>query len=238
MKIVFLLIVIVVGIILFDVGKLFYFFSQTKKLENISQKDLEFGKGPELRYIAAGDSTAVGVGASSIENTYTYKVAEFLGIDNKVIHTNISVSGARTDDLIKNQIDKIEKFNPDIVTISIGANDITNLRNEETIYRNYQIIKDRLEKSTKATIYITNIPNLGNAKLLPLWFRKFIDKEAVKTNKSLKSLESKRFRIINIHDEIPHSPETFAKDFFHPSDLGYQNWTNIFLYNLVTQIIR
>lgn len=229
MKIIFLLIGIVAAFVVFDACKFLYFFSQTKKLENISPKNLEFGQGASIRYIAAGDSTAVGVGASSIENTYTYKVAEYLGTNSKVEYTSIGVIGAKTEDVIGFQLEEIENYYPDMITISIGANDITNLVNEKTIYKNFQIIKERLEKNTKATIYITNIPYLGGAKLLPFWFRKFIDKKAVRINHALLNLESERFKVINIHDEIPRGAETFAADYFHPSDIGYKNWAKVFL---------
>ena len=102
----------------------------------IQQEDKIFGQGEELRYIAAGDSIALGLGASSVENTFTYRVAESLGEKNKVVYKNIAIKGMRTKDFIEEQLPEIIAFGPDIVVITIGGNDATRLKSRESILDN------------------------------------------------------------------------------------------------------
>lgn len=225
MKQIFLLAIGV--ILLFDLSKFLIYKGQ--KLPEITQMNQAFGEGTELVYVAAGDSTALGIGATKEKNTYTYSVAENLANNNKIIYQNIGVSGAQTIDVIKKQLPQIIHSNPQIVTISIGANDATHLRSASSIIENYQMIKSELLDKTDADIYISNIPSLSNASILPIWFRKLLDRKIVETNKEIDILESERFHIVDIYSSIPYTPETYARDQFHPSDEGYKNWARVYL---------
>jgi acyl-CoA thioesterase-1 len=197
------------------------------------QPDGVAGTGPALSYLAAGDSTAVGLGASSYPKTYTYQLFQELSKSNKVSYKNIAVSGAKTQDLIDKQLTQIIQQNPDVITISIGANDLNHLVASNKILDNYKTIVDALTNQTHAKIYITSIAALKNAKILPWWYRHLIDLRAGSLNKEIAKLESDRVKIINIRefgwDRYPDIQATFAADHFHPSDLGYQNWRDAFL---------
>lgn len=195
-----------------------------------------FGSGSRIRYMAAGDSTAVGEGASSVENTYTYKLGEALAHGNEVEYQNVAVIGATTDSFIKDQLQQIIDYKPDIVTISIGANDRTHLKSNADILANYKTIIGELVEKTGARIYITDIPSFENASLLPMPFRSFLESRTRTLNPEIMALETSRVRVVDIHDfgwdNYPDITKTFAKDKFHPNDLGYENWTNAFLYKI------
>jgi lysophospholipase L1-like esterase len=113
-------------------------------LPKVTQIERKFGIGSAMRYIAAGDSTAVGEGASSVEKTYPYKVAEYLGTKHTVEYKNVAVGGAKTQDIIDHELTAIIAYNPDIITISIGANDVTHLRSNSSISENYKTIVNEL----------------------------------------------------------------------------------------------
>ncbi len=202
---------------------------------SIKQTGSTLGAGPELRYIAAGDSTAVGEGASSVEQTYAYNIAKSLSSRYNVTYENIAKGGAKTEDVIATQLEKIIAFNPDVVTISVGANDATHLRSSQSILRNYKTIIDTLTEKTHAKIYITNIANFYGATLLPAWYIQLIEQRSAKLNPEILKLNNgnDRVHIIDIHDfgwsNYPDRALTYSLDHFHPSDLGYQNWANAFL---------
>lgn len=220
----------------FSYFKILYYIHYSKN-PDITQTDQNFGSGIPLRYIAAGDSTAVGEGASSLENTYTVKIAETLSRNNTIVYHNVGVIGAKTEDVIHKQFSQIVEFNPDIVTISIGANDNTHLISSDRIYENYQEIIKRLLSETKAKIYITNIPNFTGAELLPRIAIATLEHRSKSLNPKLLALENapgnERVKIINIHDfgwdKFPDRSVTYSLDYFHPSDIGYQNWADAFL---------
>ena len=202
-------------------------------LPDIVQKNQTLGQGPGLKYIAAGDSTAVGEGASEVSKTYTYRVAEYLSNKHKVEYKNIATIGATTKDVVEKQLSEIVASQPDVVTVSIGANDITHWVSGDEILDNYQTIIEKLTNETQARIYIANIPGLENAQLLPWVYRNYLDRRSIQLNQEIIGFETDRVRFIDIHDfgwsRFPDIQTTFAADHFHPNDLGYTNWTDAFL---------
>lgn len=232
MKYIGLIIIILILYAGFYLARIFYY-SHYSPLPKIETRDTTIGKGPNLKYIAAGDSTAVGIGASSTEQTYAYKLAKQFSQNNRVEYKNIAVSGARTEDVINSQLSRIIEFQPDIVTISIGANDLTHLISSSIILENYKKIISEVQTQTKAKIYITNIPNFTGAKLLPFWYVSIIENKSKDLNKQLLALETEQIKIINIHDfgwdKFPDKSITYSADNFHPNDIGYQNWADAFL---------
>lgn len=209
-------------------------------LPNIVQQDKTFanqqsvaGESKTVRYIAAGDSTAAGEGASSVEKTYTYRVAELLSQTNTVEYRNVGVRGAQTQDVLDDQLEKIIAFNPDVVTLSIGANDVTHLKSSKKVVANFKTIIETLQTKTSAQIYITDVPILDQVTLLPYPYKKYLGHQIKKINPQILLLENERVHIVDIYnfgwDTYPDVNVTFAKDGFHPSDEGYNNWTNAFL---------
>ena len=223
MKYIIVGIIIVVLYISFVSSKIVYaiYFSG---LTMIEQEDKIFGEGEELRFIVAGDSVALGLGASSVENTFTYRVAESLGKKNKIVYKNIAVKGTKTSDIIEEQLNAIIAFNPDIIVITIGGNDATHLKSKESILDNYNKIIKKLESETDAKIYMSNIPNFNGIKPLPKWYINIIEGKSSKVNPKIQALSTERVTIINVHDrrrEVLITENPLAPDGFHANDYGY-----------------
>jgi lysophospholipase L1-like esterase len=233
MKYISLLIVLILAYFLFEIGVFWYKFKHLPVLEDFKHTELTLGQGPSLRYIAAGDSSAVGMGASSVENCYANKVAAELAKTHLVTYKNIAVTGSTTQDVLDKQIQQIIDFKPNIVTISIGGNDATHMVSGATILEHDKEIIQALVAKTSATIYLTVIPNFHWATVLPWFYRQLIEYKSGKTNPEIMKLETDRVKIVNIHDfgwsKFPNILLTNAPDSFHPSDLGYENWTDAFL---------
>src|SRR4030042_975225 len=93
----------------------------------------------EFKYVALGDSAAVGVGASIPDKGYVGLIFEKLKEKYpKASLNNLAVSGATTTDLINAQLNKAKTFKPDLVTISVGANDITGQITDEIFSQNIE----------------------------------------------------------------------------------------------------
>jgi acyl-CoA thioesterase-1 len=226
---------LIIFYVLTELGIFYYRTTHIPRLPTIDQSDKVFGNGPILRYIAAGDSTAVGYGASGVEKTYPYQIAQFLAKSRTVEYKNISVIGYKTQDVLEKQVNEIIAYKPDVVTISMGPNDATHLVSSEKVLNNYKVIISKLEQGTRAKIYITDVANFNGATILPWFYIKFIEYRSSRLNQKIATLASDRVRIINIHDfgwnSLPYidRKKTYAADHFHPNDLGYQNWANAFL---------
>jgi|GEM_PF-1527567 len=213
-----------------------FYFSRFSPNPSIRQNNRIFGSGELLRYVAAGDSTAVGIGASSAEQTYPHKLAEFFSQNRKVEYYNVAVTGAKTQNILERQVSQIIAYQPDLITISMGGNDATHLVSQKNILTNFQQIIDTLSAQTHARIYITNMPNFNGANLLPWWYISILEKRSGGINQGLKNLNNERVTIVDVHDfgwdSFPDRAVTYSLDHFHPNDTGYQNWTNAFLESL------
>ena len=235
MKIFYLLLVLIVLYFGLESIVFLYKIKRLPKLPDPEKTELVLGQGPTLRYIVAGDSAGVGRGASSLESTFAYKIAEFFAKTNTVNYKNIAVAGYKTSDVLENQVSQIIAYNPEVVVVSMSGNDATHLVSTKKVLENYKKIISLLEAQTKAKIYITNVPNFNGAKTLPALYIQFIQHRAIIQNQQIQKFEDNRVKIVDIHNfgwsEEPYKDrsKTYSADNFHPNDLGYQNWTNAFL---------
>lgn len=219
--------------IAFIVGKIVYAvkFSGMPDVEH-GNGEKTFGEGKKLRYIAAGDSLAIGVGASSVENTFTHKIAETLGKNYGVIYKNIAVRGAKTNNVIEKQLPEIISFNPDVVIMTVGGNDALRFFPKGWVEENYKEIIDRIRNETNATLYITNIPNFSGTKMFPRWFVQLIEWRIMNINSGIDTLAEDRVVIVDAHGKWYEASDIdgmYATDGFHANDYGYEYWADSFL---------
>ncbi len=105
-----------------------------------ARASLTFGtSGPELTYVVLGDSTAAGVGGD-YERGIAVATARELAKRRIVSMTNLSVSGARIEDVRKVQLPLAESMRPDLVLLSAGANDVTHLTRLRSVQRDLRAI--------------------------------------------------------------------------------------------------
>ncbi|MCA1839722.1 MAG: SGNH/GDSL hydrolase family protein, partial [Actinobacteria bacterium] len=88
----------------------------------------EFGDqgAPPMHLVVIGDSTAVGVGTHNPNETYPWIIADDLGKKLRVRLDVVARSGARMQDLAE-FVPRANAFNPDLVLIGLGGNDVTHL---------------------------------------------------------------------------------------------------------------
>lgn len=175
-----------------------------------------------ITYLALGDSAAQGIGATSPMKGYVGLIAHDIEskTDKTVQVVNVSKTGAKMDDYLKDQAPVIETVKPDIITIEIGANDIANY--DATQFR--AKFKKVLE-TLPASSYVSNMPlfnsrpgSTENAKQAS----KIIEQE-------LRGYPKLIFVDLQTETQQNQSIFGFAPDLFHPNDLSYKNWANAFL---------
>lgn len=185
------------------------------------------GEPGGIVYVALGDSTAQGIGASRPERGYVGLVAQRLrartGRPVRVI--NLSVSGARVHDVVADQLPKLAGLTPDVVTVAVGANDI----------RDYAIGRfsadvDALVAGLSANTVVGDVP----------WFMhggtgRRSDEAAEYV---ARVAQSRRLPVAKVHDATqrrgwPSMVTDFAADWFHPRDRGYRVWAEAFWESMV-----
>lgn len=193
----------------------------------------EAAKTPEqgaLIYLALGDSTAQGIGASSPRRGYVGLVAEYLHTrTGKSVHViNISVSGAKIDDAIKTQLPQLKNLpKPDYTTIEIGANDMPSFEPEKFRYQFSQLMKN-LPSGT----YVANMPSYKGGRLGKL------NKNATDASELIAEIMAGHpdMRLVDVNSAtVTQNIRDFGADLFHPSNHGYKNWGRAFTKSIDVQ---
>jgi len=185
-------------------------------------------KAGPIVYVALGDSTGVGQGASN--GGYVDRMFRKLERQRPGSHLiNLCVSGATTIDLVRDQLDEGIVADPDLVTLGVGINDIGHGLSLQEFARNYQSILDRLKKETHAIVVVTNIPDISSSPRIPSAMRAEYQRTIDQFNQKLREIATTSgvivFDIYSItREQLTAHPEFFSADGFHPSDAGYEMW--------------
>ncbi|MGH9970214.1 MAG: SGNH/GDSL hydrolase family protein [Pyrinomonadaceae bacterium] len=185
-------------------------------------------KSGPINYVAIGDSTGAGVGAR--EGGYVARLFKRIEVVRPgSTLTNLCVSGATTEDVLSDQLDRGIAQQPTLVTLGIGINDVGHGFTVEQFAENYERILGRLTSETDAVIVVTNIPDISSAPRIPQAVRAEYQQRVISFNKQLEEIAGRYevtvFDVYAItHEQLPQHPEFFSADGFHPSDAGYENW--------------
>ena len=122
-------------------------------------------------YTALGDSTGVGVGSKEGAGYVARLFERIKSAHPQSRLTNLCVSGATTDDVLRSQLQPAINSRPTLVTLGIGINDIGHGQTVERFARNYEEIIKRLKEETSARLVVTNIPDISFAPAVPEYAR-------------------------------------------------------------------
>ncbi len=186
-----------------------------------------------LHYVALGDSTVHGVGASSPEHNYVSRLhARLREIYPNARLTNLGVSGATAADVVRGQLPRAVDLRPQLVTLSIGPNDITGGRDAGQYERDIEAIFRTLTRETAAVLVVNLIPDLAVAPRFRENERAEVGRRAMQFNEALRR-QGERYgvELVDLYgpsrQEAPQHPEWVAADGYHPSDAGYERWAEL-----------
>lgn len=175
-----------------------------------------------LLYVAIGDSAAQGIGASRPDRSYVGVIADGLrdvtGRSVRVV--NLSVSGATTTLAVRDQLPRFRKLQPDVVTVSIGANDIADW-NPVTFERNIRSI-------------FAELPAHAVVADLPCFYFPKNERKVAEANRMLRAIAREHGLVVVPLHELTRRQglrgilTQFARDMFHPNDHGYAVWAEAF----------
>ena len=177
----------------------------------------------ELLYVAIGDSTSQGIGATQPGLSYVGEVArhirEVTGSTVRVM--NLGVSGSTVRGAFIDQLPRLRKLKPDVVTVSIGANNMHDFDVER-----FENDLQRLFEKLPAHAIVADIPTFF---FLPA------EKNVRVANVIVHAL-AKRYGlpVVPLYSYTRRQGlwgiiTQFAGDFFHPNDRGYRVWASAFI---------
>jgi acyl-CoA thioesterase I len=176
-----------------------------------------------LLFVAIGDSTAQGIGASRPAHSYVGMLARDLrkhtGQSVRVI--NLARSGARLREALAEQLPKLATLEPDILTVAIGANDIADfdaVRFEREFNELCSALPDHAIVSEVPAFYF------GKAARDAAWANRIIRRIAARRGLAIVKLHAATLRQTGVW----YALNQVAADFFHPNDRGYRVWADAF----------
>ncbi len=226
MKYLLLILLVLVLAYLLYLGARFYTTVQTsKKLVETAVPFQIQSADTAVAVLVVGDSTAVGVGSDSSEETVAAKVGKYLSATSL---ENYAKSGAVTADL-PDQIKKAKHTSYSLVLVQIGGNDIIRFKSAESAAAELETALTALPQAEK--VIVISAGNVGGATIFP-WF---IRPAYTKLNKQYHA-EFARVAVehgavyVNLYEDpgtrlIESQPEIYlSADGLHPSAAGYALW--------------
>jgi lysophospholipase L1-like esterase len=170
-------------------------------------------------WLALGDSTAQGIGASAFDQGYVGQLRRRLeardGRPWRVV--NPSVSGARVSQLLAEQLPWLDRLArpPDLVTCAIGANDVIRPFGFERVPGRMRELVARLPRGA----VLAELPQ-GLVRSRVTRLNTLIDAEAPRAG----------LRVAYVYSHTgPPWRGKLAPDEFHPNDNGYADWCAAFV---------
>lgn len=186
----------------------------------------------ELLYVALGDSAAQGIGASVPRNSYVGLIAdhvrEITGRTVRVV--NLSVSGATVATAAAEQLPRFRTFTPDLVTVSIGANDIGSF--------------DPISFEAGLREVLAALPADAIVADVPCFYLPHNERKVAVANRILREAAAERdLTVVPLHDTMKRQGikgmlTQFANDLFHPNDHGYRVWASAFLPTVTERMLE
>jgi acyl-CoA thioesterase-1 len=187
-----------------------------------------------VMYVALGDSTVAGVAATRPDRNYVSQIhARLRAIYPAARVENLGVSGAVSADVDKDQLDRALSLDPDLVTLSVGPNDITRGVPVEKYERNIDTILKALTRQKQRVVVVNLLPDLAiTPRFARSDKREVVGRLTVRFNEALaKKAREYGAEVVDLYersrDEVPRQPELVAADGYHPSDLGYARWAEL-----------
>ena len=117
-----------------------------------------------LVYVALGDSTVYGLGASSPSTHYVARLFASLQWEYPAPRlTNLGACLATAADVLAQQVPDAVLLRPHLVTLSVGPNDLRQGRSPDDFARRVEVILERLDRETDATVILNAVPDMAAA---------------------------------------------------------------------------
>lgn len=185
-------------------------------------------------YVALGDSTVEGVGATSPDRNYVALLYERLrAVYPRARVVNLGTGGATAAGVLSRQLPRALQLQPALVTLSVGPNDITDKRTLREYDSDVGTILRTLARHTPAVVVVNLIPDMTitprfkGKEIEPrlrqhvVAFNEVLSRHAIAWGAEIVDLYGPSQR------EVPERPALIATDRYHPSDEGYARWAEL-----------
>jgi lysophospholipase L1-like esterase len=195
----------------------------------VIDRSLPADRHTPLLYVALGDSTVSGLGASDSKATYVSRLFHRLQLEYPSARLiNRGSAMATAADVLAHQLPETLVNRPNLVTLSVGPNDLRQGRAPEDFAQRVEVILERLARDTDAAVVLNALPDLGLCPRFQGPERSMVAALTRHYNHALRHIAD-GFGVELVDLSIADLPEHeqrrfFSDDGYHPSDTGYAAW--------------
>lgn len=176
------------------------------------------------RFVAICDSFTEGIGDEVEGIALKSWVDHFVQLCvNDIEYANFAKRGLVTKEIRSQQLEKALTFNPDLVSLIAGANDVLKGRWNHYAYKeDMKCMIDTLSK-TGADIMIANLPDFTVRLPFSTEKKQVLKEQLLEANEVILSL-SREYKLHHIdfwNHHVVNDNTLWSKDFIHPNSKGY-----------------
>ena len=192
-------------------------------------------RGASLSYVAIGDSTGLGVGASNGHGYVALLFSQLQRLHPQTQLINLSLANATCSEILEN-VNKpdngagAQQLQPALVTIGVGAIDMLRGSPEPQFADCYEKLLAHFA-GTGVPIVVTNIPDISSAPRFASLDQAGIRLILENYNVSIEQIAKQHnLYFVDLYrqsrDTLRAHLDFFSFDGMHPSDKGYQFWAD------------
>jgi len=196
---------------------------------------------PEVRVVLLGDSTVTGPGLESRADLWSHQVARRLALDRRVRLLSVAVGGSRARDVLVRQVPEALKLDPQLVVVSVGANDATHGTPMRRVEADLDTIVVALGEAG-ASVVLAGLGDLGNIPRLRFPLKALASRRSRAVDRVHARVAARHGHVVKVPiaqrcDEFFRSIDAFSPDLFHPNRAGHAVWADA-AYPVIADALR
>ncbi|WP_170427416.1 SGNH/GDSL hydrolase family protein [Ruegeria arenilitoris] len=183
------------------------------------------GRGPRLRLLIAGDSSAAGVGAGRQQQALSGFLVARLARHYSVEWRLEATTGHTTQDTLE-QLERLEgRF--DAAVTALGVNDVTRAVTQQKFTALQTRLLDHLTNALGVRrVVVTAVPQMDRFPALPQPLAWVLGRQAARLDQGLKQVAATFPQARHLSVTFPDDPALAAPDGYHPSPKAYRLWAD------------
>lgn len=186
---------------------------------------------PGLRVAVLGDSTVTAPGVSGPNEIWISLICRNLADTHHVVVRSFAVGGSMAHNLVEDQMWPALEFEPDLVILSVGANDALKGVTPKKFTENLEILVSRFRESG-ATVVQSGVGDLGTIPRFYPPLRQLFSRRALRFNQIHDTVASRHGGYVVPQRDSPaelwyQDREMWSADLFHVSSRGHEVWADL-----------
>jgi lysophospholipase L1-like esterase len=178
-----------------------------------------------LRLLVIGDSTAAGVGVTSMHDALPPQLAAILATRRGcTVAWTVSARTGATASFTADELVPAAPLDQNIALLLVGVNDAVKLTPRQTWRTNMDRLVDGLQKHVRpgGQIVLAGLPNLWQFRTFPQPLRAVLGWHGRVLDRQVRKIAERRLGVTHVAMPPVSGPEMFAEDGFHPNAAAYR----------------